>query len=54
MKKETRNWVERLLDDFVAIHKVVQSHSQEETERRDVEGMAAEVEKVLPLLRDSQ
>jgi hypothetical protein len=51
VKKETRKWVERLLDDFVGIHRVVQSQSQEEGERKDVEGMAREVEKVLLLLR---
>jgi hypothetical protein len=51
VKKETRDWVERLLDDFVGIHRVVQSQSQEETERKDVEGMAGEVEKVLQRLR---
>ena len=51
VKKETRRWVERLLDDFVGIHRVVQSQSQEEGERKDVEGMAGEVEKVLLLLR---
>ena len=51
VKKGTRKWVERLLDDFVGIHRVVQSQSQEEGERKDVEGMAGEVEKVLLLLR---
>lgn len=48
---KTRKWVERLLDDFVGIHRVVQSQSQQEVERREVEGMAGEVEKVLVLLR---
>ena len=48
---KTRQWVERLLDDFVGIHRVVQSQSQQEVERREVEGMAGEVEKVLVLLR---
>ena len=48
---ETRSWVEKLLDDFVGIHRVVQSQSQQEVERREVEGMAGEVEKVLLLLR---
>lgn len=43
--------MERLLDDFVGIHRVVQSQSQEEVERKEVEGMAGEVEKVLLLLR---
>jgi hypothetical protein len=47
----TRQWVERLLDDFVGIHRVAQSQSQKETERNEVEGMASEVEKVLFLLR---
>jgi hypothetical protein len=51
VEKTTRRWVERLLDDFVGIHKVVQSQSQEEGERKEVEGMAGEVEKVLRLLR---
>jgi len=51
VNKETRKWVDRLLDDFVGIHRVVQSQSQEEAERKDVEGMAGEVEKVLLLLR---
>ena len=51
VQKDTRVWVERLLDDFVGIHRVVQSQSQEETERREVAGMAGEVEKVLKLLR---
>lgn len=49
---KTRRWVERLLDDFVGIHRVVQSQSQQEMERREVEGMAGEVEKVLVLLRE--
>jgi hypothetical protein len=48
----TRRWVERLLDDFVGIHRVVQSQSQEAGERKEVEGMAGEVEKVLILLRE--
>ena len=43
-----KNWVERLLDDFVGIHRVVQSQSAEEGD----EGMAGEVEKVLHLLRE--
>jgi len=43
--------VERLLDDFVGIHRVVESQSREEIERREVEGMAKEVENVLILLR---
>ena len=47
----TKEWVERLLDDFVGIHRVVQSQSQSETEKKDAEGMAGEVEKVLSLLR---
>ena len=47
----TRHWVERLLDDFVNIHRVVQSQSQEEVERKEVEGMAGEVERVLTVLR---
>jgi hypothetical protein len=47
----TRRWVERLLDDFVGIHRVVQSQSQEEGERKEVAGMAGEVEKVLLMLR---
>jgi hypothetical protein len=51
VKQETRLWVERLLDDFVRIHRVVQSQSQEEGERKEVEGMAGEVEKILLLLR---
>ena len=48
---KTRMWVERLLEDFVGIHRVVQSQSQQEVERREVEGMAGEVEKVLQLLK---
>ena len=51
VREETRKWVERLLDDFVGIHRVVQSQSQEEGERKHVEGMAGEVENVLLLLR---
>lgn len=51
VKKESSNWVERLLDDFVGIHRVVESQSREEIERREVEGMAKEVENVLILLR---
>jgi hypothetical protein len=47
----TRRWVERLLDDFVGIHRVVQSQSQEEGERKEVEGMATEVEQILVVLR---
>lgn len=43
--------MERLLEDFVGIHRVVQSQSQQEVERREVEGMAGEVEKVLQLLK---
>ena len=43
--------MERLLDDFVGIHLLVQSQSKEEVERKEVEGMAGEVEKVLLLLR---
>ena len=49
--EDTRMWVERLLDDFVGIHRVVQSQSQQEVERRELEGMAWEVDKVLELLR---
>lgn len=49
--KGTRNWVLKLLDDFVGIHRVVQSQSQEEAERNDIEGMAGEVERVLVQLR---
>jgi hypothetical protein len=48
---DTRNWVLKLLDDFVGIHRVVQSQSQEEAERNDIEGMAGEVERVLLQLR---
>jgi hypothetical protein len=51
VSQESRKWVERLLDDFVDIHRVVQSQSQEEIERREVAGMAKEVENVLLLLR---
>ena len=49
--KETKQWAERLLEDFVNIHRVVQSQSQEEGERKDVGGMAEEVENVLWQLR---
>jgi len=52
--RATRRWVERLLDDFVGIHRVVQSQSQEEGERKEVAGMAGEVEKVLLMLRAQQ
>ena len=51
VKAETKAWLERLLDDFVGIHRVVESQSREETEKKNVEGMAGEVEKVLLLLR---
>jgi len=54
VQEETRQWVERLLDDFVGIHRVVQSQSQEESERKAVEGMAGEVEEILHLLRARQ
>lgn len=51
VKSDTRECVIKLLDDFVGIHRVVQSQSQEEGERKDIEGMAGEVEKVLLQLR---
>ena len=41
----------KLLDELVGISRVVQSQSQEEGERKDVEGMAGEVERVLIQLR---
>jgi len=50
-KLDTREWVVKLLDDFVGIHRVVQSQSQQEGERKEIEGMAGEVEKVLLQLR---
>ena len=51
MKPDTKRNVERLLDDFAGIHRVVQSQSQEEGERKELEGMAGEVENVLRSLR---
>jgi hypothetical protein len=50
--RATKQRVERLLEDFVGIHRYVQSQSQEEGERKDVGGMAEEVESVLRELRN--
>jgi len=51
VKLDTRETVVKLLDEFVGISRVVQSQSQEEGERKNIEGMAGEVEKVLLQLR---
>jgi hypothetical protein len=50
-KADTKESVVKLLDEFVELHKVIQSQSQEETERKNLEGMAGEVEKVLLQLK---
>jgi len=51
VKLDMRERVVKLLDELVGISRVVQSQSQEEGERKDVEGMAGEVERVLIQLR---
>jgi len=51
VKLDMRETVVKLLDEFVGISRVVQSQSQEEGERKNIEGMAGEVEKVLLQLR---